>query len=1159
MTIETQKTELLDLVNAKNDSDLILTDVEMAVGATTDGKTALRLTPAAGSKYYGEDDVNYSKLDLEKYFHGITLVLDLKADQLSAGAALKIIADLYGLDIVDADIKDPDADIGISWNFPVLESVQVNVTDESYKWSGHVQFKARYYWRAIERIITQRDLDGLTYLETADGSMTSLQLTSYPLQFQSAAVELNKLKAGDTVGQAVAAAVNNQYNTVYGTQFDADGAILGAAKVASAGTAAELGFTGKDGQNVVIVDPVQDAVNKFAGQVYIFFTNVSDDTRKAIADMFIIDNIASGKLSQENEYYSSFITNYASMFAQGGCFFGTIDFDGYMIPNGVEIDYNQDEELTDKLFTDLTLRGEIVNNQPVVTIAAKPDSTTFQGTIVITYPIIGNNTAMLYSDGSLEPAHLLELVKTQTGNTSLTEVKADAICNILMSCAAAIVPIAGAVMLTNTVDGVVVRADAVWDDETKYLTSPEGVTLFGEGTAVMAEVAAEWKANNNYAKATMYGSTDSGYDPYAINPVYAALTPFAANYVRDADEIRHGGYSYPVYPEGLFYGQAAALVDLINLGAETPNSFENFDYYVKKARASQGWLAAPFATVSSNQDTLNFSVGFGRYSNYWMPTNLGSTQATLLFKGMGGATLTLTKGIIPEDLTQFDINDVISKAGWLKAMHVAVALCDYGSDGIVKISDKVVVTDLGSTMRQFSVPEEDGQNIRRGYVVVEQRYGSERLDFRGISDMTTSADLLCNYVTSSRVDLSWRLAFAILAHPDSDENLRRMAICALAPMFMTKDVSDWTVAGNASVWMDVVGVLSSSEVEVTQGTVTNPVTNTSTETTNVKVTFPATQRIFGNSYIWFNFPTPTTGKHWYYDGAFSGSSVSGLDSLRLGTDIGRPEFSAIGAWGAQVLDIGQYIDRRAVTIDAEHNVAVTGAAVYPDVTWETDTASGWSGGVAVNVNIDMSTATADPKIHGLLAVTDTNVVNQTASWAYAMEHYIASVPASDETRTIRWVMENMVGRTGNVTQSNTSNAVSVTAQVSDVMGHTSSVTFNLNNINSNPREVVLDWNTVRAQVGDADPLIVFNPSQSGGRDGIHLLELIAGLGKNIPEVANMLLDSYAWDAREFSTRISQTVSAANDTKAGKTDDVLVTNSNGTRYQVTLRITNIKEA
>lgn len=283
MSKVTQQTEILGLVNDKFGSTITTTDVSIALLSTDEnGKAVVSITPAVDSKYYGEDEVNYLKRHLGKYFTGIKLVLDLKPEELTFGALLDKLVGLYGLDIDRTDITNPDGAILYTDDMPDL-AVDLAADGTSLTWDGTLQLKVRGYWNSIERMIPNRDMYGLTYL-VGDGDLP-LQILTNTMNFTDVTL-LATLKADDVltaeqvttiqkaIGQRTAAGIMLEGGDPVWAE---DGLYkLGTATVAYNGPVADAEHaTSTTLPNVCVLTPGDDALG-VGGYVLLAYADVAD-------------------------------------------------------------------------------------------------------------------------------------------------------------------------------------------------------------------------------------------------------------------------------------------------------------------------------------------------------------------------------------------------------------------------------------------------------------------------------------------------------------------------------------------------------------------------------------------------------------------------------------------------------------------------------------------------------------------------------------------------------------------------------------------------------------------------------------------------------------------------------------------------------------------
>lgn len=283
MSKVTQQTEILGLVNDKFGSTITTTDVSVDLVSTNEeGKAVVSLTPTVNSKYYRRDEVNYLKRHLGKYFTGIKLLLDLKPEELTYGALVDKLASLYGLDIEHADIVNPDGAIPYTNDMTDL-AVEVSADTTSLTWDGSLQLKIRGYWNSIERIIQNRNLQGLTYL--ASTGDLPLQLLTNRMDFTDVPL-VATLKADDTLTPEQVTAIQEAIGqrTIAGIILGGTDPVwaedglykLGAATVAYNGPVTDAKHaTSTTLDNVCVLIPGDDAVG-VGGYVLLAYAKVAD-------------------------------------------------------------------------------------------------------------------------------------------------------------------------------------------------------------------------------------------------------------------------------------------------------------------------------------------------------------------------------------------------------------------------------------------------------------------------------------------------------------------------------------------------------------------------------------------------------------------------------------------------------------------------------------------------------------------------------------------------------------------------------------------------------------------------------------------------------------------------------------------------------------------
>lgn len=170
------------------------------------GTAVLTLSPAPGTAYFNDRDVNYHRLDLAKWFKNVAVRVYTDAE-LTYFDAIKLIGDRYGmvtgtneyfLDPLK-DFSDEDMATQIKFDDSGIQTISVTAKDDSLAWYGTLEFQV--YNRALDlaNIIKVTDLGLLKYVDDGDGTKTSVRLVTYPVDVNATSADLSAYTAGQTL------------------------------------------------------------------------------------------------------------------------------------------------------------------------------------------------------------------------------------------------------------------------------------------------------------------------------------------------------------------------------------------------------------------------------------------------------------------------------------------------------------------------------------------------------------------------------------------------------------------------------------------------------------------------------------------------------------------------------------------------------------------------------------------------------------------------------------------------------------------------------------------------------------------------------------------------------------------------------------------------
>lgn len=278
---------LIDEINALNSAtgaNFGINDLTYAIKSTDNaaGTAVLTLSPAPGTAYFNDRDVNYHRLDLAKWFKNVAVRVYTDAE-LTVGDAIKLIGDRYGMVTGTSeyfldplkDFETADMAATIKFDDSGIQTVSVTAKGESLAWYGTLEFQI--YNRALDlaNIIKVTDLGLLKYVDDGDGTKTAARLVTYPVDLSAYGADLSSVVAGtkleaELVDELVAAIVTaTGVSNAIATDLAAG---LKAANVAYSGTSAASVDTGVNPAftNVVIV-PLTATANIY-GKAVLGFT-----------------------------------------------------------------------------------------------------------------------------------------------------------------------------------------------------------------------------------------------------------------------------------------------------------------------------------------------------------------------------------------------------------------------------------------------------------------------------------------------------------------------------------------------------------------------------------------------------------------------------------------------------------------------------------------------------------------------------------------------------------------------------------------------------------------------------------------------------------------------------------------------------------------------
>lgn len=261
---------LIDEINALNSAtgaNFGVNDLTYVIKSKDDaaGTAVLTLSPAPGTAYFNDRDVNYHRLDLAKWFKNVSVRVYTDAE-LTVFDAIKLIGDRYGMvtgtnDYFLDPLKDFDADdmaVQIKFDDSGIQTVSVTAKEDSLAWYGTLEFQI--YNRALDlaNIIVNTDLGLLKYVDDGDGTKTAARLVTYPVDLSAYGADLSSVAAsakldGELVDELVAAIVTaTGISSTIATDL---AAALKAGTVSYSGTSAASVDTGVNPAftNVVIV------------------------------------------------------------------------------------------------------------------------------------------------------------------------------------------------------------------------------------------------------------------------------------------------------------------------------------------------------------------------------------------------------------------------------------------------------------------------------------------------------------------------------------------------------------------------------------------------------------------------------------------------------------------------------------------------------------------------------------------------------------------------------------------------------------------------------------------------------------------------------------------------------------------------------------------
>ena len=183
------------------------------------GTAVLTLSPASGTAYFNNRDVNYHRLDLAKWFKNVAVRV-YTDQELTYFDAIKLIGERYGmvtgtneyfLDPLK-DFSDEDMATQIKFDDSGIQTISVTAKDDSLAWYGTLEFQV--YNRALDlaNIIKVTDLGLLKYVDDGDGSKTAARLVTYPVDLSAYGADLSSALTtapldGELVDEVVAAIV----------------------------------------------------------------------------------------------------------------------------------------------------------------------------------------------------------------------------------------------------------------------------------------------------------------------------------------------------------------------------------------------------------------------------------------------------------------------------------------------------------------------------------------------------------------------------------------------------------------------------------------------------------------------------------------------------------------------------------------------------------------------------------------------------------------------------------------------------------------------------------------------------------------------------------------------------------------------------------------
>lgn len=717
--------ELVSLLNESSNIALRKEDVEFSLVNKDDVNSGILVIPSANGRYFEKNTLKLTKgrRDLTKFFNSIPVVVFVNSENgLTVGDIVASISSSYGITLGADEIANVADAVTFAPN-TFVSDVTIIAKNSSLGWVGQIVVKAKDVGHDIGRLIGNRALEGLTYPEATNGEALSLALASYPLDFTKACgPALSAKKQGDVITPTLAQAIAKHFNSIYGTTLDQDGALIGAATIEKLGDATTLGFTGHDGKHIAVISEVADLSKKMKGKIHVFFTFGDGDNRVSISDWFAADKNFDGRLMTTG-YYDGIVNNYGALFAKGGAFNNpNYDLKKFMsyIPGLLmikepetndEAGWNKFSAELDKIIADCEVKTSYQGNIPVLSLEAKAASTAFKGRIDIFYPEIKAGNVEIISPADMSYAALLN--KYKVANPSATFVGGDAATAFMMSVETTQIPLVAAA-LVEVVVGVngytlKVRSDYTWTPANRQISSD---LLAGIGTGGFTVTAPA--TDPALFSAKFNSSMDLSEGLYSLNPALTTLYRGTVPYVRNAEEKGRGSYYYPLGSESDFTAGIDTTIKEMNAFRKSGNPVTNAVLTAcrKMATIGKSWLAYVGYKEEWDVCTATLEVNPGRQT-VWNPWISDSSLLSISGRNfiLNNEVVPVHKGLIPDDLTGFTFETLLSKCTPFYAMLIGQVLFDRTANGVVISPTLENTPEVATGLRTFTNRGDGRQKI----------------------------------------------------------------------------------------------------------------------------------------------------------------------------------------------------------------------------------------------------------------------------------------------------------------------------------------------------------------------------------------------------------------------------------------------------------------